>query len=268
MIVIRIRIGAIDNHSQYDIATHSQKTGVGVGVPPRSRSRIFRPRKKISRGDFGNACLAHDDCRYLLTSGGDRRKYPLMANLSITVPINDYPISKEMSALLPRERAFVFALVESGGNASQAAAAAGYGSESATPAQKKMAATQAGHRLLAKPHVLEAIKSEAGRRLESGALMAASILMEIAQTPGHKYQYKALIEIMNRAGMIVAQKIEVKHEHELNGTDRETIAKITEIASRLGLDPQKLLGRHQPVIDAEFEEVEPEGSLDGLEDLL
>lgn len=188
-------------------------------------------------------------------------------------PIPDSPeLGKAMAAILPQQRAFVVAYVNSAtGNASQAARAAGYGDTSETEEQRKTAAKVAGHRLIHDAKILAAVKELAQARIEANAFKAASVLVEIAEDPTHKDRLKAAEMLMNRAGMLVVNESKVVHEHRVEA--RSTILeKIRTIAERNGLNADDLIaGRGgqpalpAPVIDATFE---PAPSAEGLEDLL
>lgn len=188
--------------------------------------------------------------------------------LTIVVPETS-ELGPAMQALQPRQRAFVYALVECGGNYSEAAAAAGYGSESKDAATKSATCRVAGHRLAHHPAVLAAIKEEGERRLQSGVLIAASELVKMAQDPFSKHQYKAAVALLDRGGLpiIHRQEIDVRHTK----SDKDIRNEIIEFCKVLNLDPQRLLG--QAVTDAEFtpvisaEDAEIESTL-GLEDVL
>lgn len=167
-----------------------------------------------------------------------------------------------MTICTEQERTFVVAYLETGGrNHTTAAQIAGFG------AGNNASARQQGWRLVHRPRVLAAIREEADKRLKTGAILGASVLIEIAETPGHKDQMKAAVELLNRAGLIVATK------HEVEVTDNRTtstlLARVHELAQRLDIDPRKLLGQATgapQIVDAEFEDVER--GADGLEDLL
>lgn len=170
-----------------------------------------------------------------------------------------------MSALSTRQQAFVRYMLQTGGqNAKRCAAAAGY-----TGNDNTMAVT--AHRLAHDEKVLAALKEEADKRIRSGAILGASVLAEIAGDVTHKDRLKAAIELLNRAGLLTATLH--KHEHAVTVTntadEKAQIARITEMAAKLGVDPKKLLGGF---IDAEFSEVEalpaPAAGTDGLEDIL
>lgn len=165
-----------------------------------------------------------------------------------------------MSACTAQERQFVIALLETGArDATKAAVIAGYG------ANRHDSAKQQAWRLAHRPRVQAAIREEADKRIRTGTILGASVLMEIAANPTHKDQYKAAVELLNRGGLLV----ETKHTVEVvdNRTTQTLLARVHELANRLGLDPKRLLGQaaNVEIVDAEFEDV---GSTDGLEDLL
>lgn len=155
-----------------------------------------------------------------------------------------------MLAILPQQRAFVYALVETGGqDNTKAAALAGYGG---TPGSTRVQA----HRLAHDPKVLDAIREVADERLRSGAILGAEVLIEIAKDPTHKDRFRSAVELMNRAGMLVATRIEhrVVHQHD----DAALIARVQELAKTLDMDPKLLLGSAGVITDAEFEVVAPQ----------
>jgi len=104
------------------------------------------------------------------------------------------------------------------------------------------------------PKVLAALRVEAERRGKRSAPFAMQTILDIANTPGHKDQFKAAVELLNRSGLIVAQKIDVDHTHR-DETSAGMIKEISNLARTLGLDATKLLGSAGVVIDAEFVEI-------------
>ena len=165
----------------------------------------------------------------------------------------------KMQALRPRQRRFVMAIVASGGtNHSAAAVAAGYSGDENT-----LAVT--AHRLMHTPAVMDAIREESEKRLNSSTLLATSVLMEIATDKFNKDRLKAAVEILNRSGF------HAKTEHTVHvndpRTEKELLEKITLLAAQLGLDPKMLIeGPKRTAIDAEFSEVVT--GTEGLEDVL
>lgn len=170
-----------------------------------------------------------------------------------------------MRALTTRERLFVIALVESGMNQSKAYIAAGYSASSVS------VITAESSRIAHRPKVILAMREEAERRLTQGALLAAVAIMEIAGDPMHKDRFKAASRLLDQNGLVVTTKHEVHIRDDR--TTQQLIDKATDLATRLGMDPAKLLGTYKQTpqlpapepIDAEFEEI---GSTEGLEDLL
>lgn len=163
----------------------------------------------------------------------------------------------KMKALRPMEQAYVQALMDTGGKShAEAARIAGYAAGSAHVS---------AHYLDRRPRVIEAIKEEAQRRLNAGAILAASAMVDIAMDPHHKDRFKAADRLLDRGGMIVATK------HEVDVRDDRSIAQIeafiTQKAAALGIDPKKLLGSRSSVValDAEFSEVSSED--DDLEEM-
>lgn len=147
-----------------------------------------------------------------------------------------------MLACIPDERRFVVALVETGGNWTNAAALAGYG-----------AARHAATRLKSRPRVLEAIREHAESELRAGVIIATSALLEIASDPMSKQRFAASKEILDRAQVLL---VETQHRVvvENRQTTKELIDFITKTALANGLDPKTLLGQNA-VIDAEYVEV-------------
>ncbi len=170
-------------------------------------------------------------------------------------------LSPAMLEINPQQRAFVYAMLDTGGNnPSHATRLAGYSASSTNVVHVTT------YRLMHNPLILAAMKEEANRRLHSGVILGASVLVEIAKDPLHKDRLKAAQALLGHSGLVVAQEHRVIHE---NKDDKAMIDKITILAQQLGLDPRKLLGNAAPasmVTDAEFTDVTP--TADGLEDLL
>lgn len=182
-------------------------------------------------------------------------------DILVEVPPEDM-MGKAMLALNPRQRRFVCALAVTGGEQRKAYIWAGY--EARTLASQDAAASQ----LAARGDVQAAIKEEALRRLDSYALMAVSTLGTLCSptsTSKDSVKLAAATALLDRIGGFAG-----KSEHTVVIKDQRTTAQIVEgikaLAIANGLDPAKLLA--PPPIDAEFEEVAPAGSAEGLEDLL
>jgi phage terminase small subunit len=163
------------------------------------------------------------------------------------------------------ERAFIYAMVICGGDANQAAIAAGYGAKSDTREQREAAARQAAHGLLTRERVLRAIAEETRKRLRAGAMIAAEKLIASLNDANlsAKDKQRAQLELLDRAGLVVEQKVEVTHKSE---GEKHVVAEIEKLAKTLGLDPTKLLGHHRAneiPVDVEFTEIPA-----GLEDII
>jgi len=187
-------------------------------------------------------------------------------------------LGKAMVKLLPQQRAFVLAYVETGGiDATAAARAAGYAPNNAGSARVT------AYRLTHDEKILAAIKEEADKVVRNGVLIGAKALLDIAADVTHKDRLKAATELMNRSGLLLATQHNVNVNVNLTD-DREVARDITVMAQKLGLDPRVLLGQAGlkylpapgPIVDAEFEEIDggeavgedPTMSAEGLEDLL
>lgn len=161
------------------------------------------------------------------------------------------PAMRELTALQQR---FVIALLECGGtNESKAARMAGYGGGDET-------CRVVGFNNIRKPHVLAALREEADKRLHSGAILAASVMVEIAMDRDHKDRYKAADNLLNRAGLVIQTQHKIIVDDQR--TDQEVIARVRMLATELKIDPKKLL-ESVGFVDAEFTEVPAE-----LEDFL
>ena len=172
----------------------------------------------------------------------------------VMVPQDDI-LGPAMRVLTEGQRAFVIAhLLDGGRNNTQAAIMAGYGG---TPESARTRAFE----LMRTPKILAAIREEADRRLRSGAALAASALLEMAADPMHKDRYKASVELLNRAGMVVEDVKRVIHEDYRSNAEIKTA--ILALAKANNLDI-KALGIAEEPLEAEFEEL----SSDGIEDLL
>jgi phage terminase small subunit len=159
-------------------------------------------------------------------------------------------LGPSMSALTEPQRAFVMAYAEQGGlNAAEAARRAGYGTNA--EAQARVA-----HKMLKMPRILAAIREVADQRLRSGAVLAASVLVEIAQDKFHRSRYKAAVELLNRAGLVVEGVSRVIVED--HRTNEELERRIVDLSEKIGIDPARLLGRAS-VMDADFKVVDDDG---------
>lgn len=168
-----------------------------------------------------------------------------MTSTLLPVPMDTEAFGPKMLALTEMQQRFVLAYVISGGQALEAAAcSAGYSPQSAL---------QQAHNLLRNKRVQEAIHEEALHRLQAGALLGISVIIEIAMDPMHKDRLKAAKMLAEGTRVITPadQVVEVRHTVD----EKTQVKNITALALRLGLDPHELLGQHGIIIDAEFEDV-------------
>lgn len=163
-----------------------------------------------------------------------------------------------LAELTPKQQGWVRHMVETGGtNGLQCAMAAGF-----TGNKKTLAVT--AWRLSRDLKVLAALKEEADRRIRSGALLGASVLIEIAGDTMHRNRFHAAKELLDRAGLQVVTEHKVTVHN--SSDEKAMIDRIAGMAAQLGLDPKKLIGGY---IEAEFTEVAaPVEDTTGLEDIL
>lgn len=125
------------------------------------------------------------------------------------------------------ERRFVIALVETGGQDNTAALAMA-GSKCATREALRVTAHQMWHR----PRVQEAMREESWKRINSYGLMAVSNIIDMARASrDEKIKFKANIELMNRCGLQVIQKLDVRHS-DVSKTDDELVRRMSELVRR------------------------------------
>lgn len=161
------------------------------------------------------------------------------------------PAMKELT--IP-QRAFVLAFADFGGtNQAEAARIAGYGS---TPESCQARAAA----MVRQPRILAALREEADKRLRGGAILAASVLCEIAGDKFSKDRYKAAVELLNRAGLVVEGVSRVIVED--HRTAEEIERRVSDLAVKLGIDPARLLGT--VVEDVDYEEVDVETRVENV----
>lgn len=181
-----------------------------------------------------------------------------MLPLTVLMPEHLGDLGPKMRECSEQERRFVYALVITGGRPQDAARAAGYGGKSELREQRESAIRASASQLMRRERVLEAINEEAKKRLRAGALLAASVLTELldpASGLSAKDRKSAAVEMLDRAGLVVQQKVEITTKNE---TEAQVVREIEALAKGLGLDPSRLLGHattSEPV-DAEFEVVQ------------
>ena len=163
----------------------------------------------------------------------------------IEVPPEDQ-MGPAMLRLNERQRRFVCALAVFGGDQTRAYQYAGYQT-------KTIEATRVGGSRLANAEiVVQAIREESLRRINSATLLAVSTLVELAAATNSdkRLRRQAAVDILDRTNFnaITEHRIVIKDDR----TTEELIASIKQLAGEAGLNAKKLLA---PVMDAEFEEV-------------
>lgn len=166
-----------------------------------------------------------------------------------------------MQACTELQRRFVIAMLETGGH-NHSLCATMAGCKGSTPGSLARSA----HHLAHHPAVLAAVQEEARKRMNSGAILGVSVLLEIAGNSLHKDRFKAATALLDRVGLHATS------EHKVTVTntadDKAMIAKIKTLAVSLGLDAGPMLKAAGIVIDAEFTDITPSDGTEGLEDIL
>ena len=168
-----------------------------------------------------------------------------MANdLAIPTDPNDRAYDgKAMGALSTRKRQFVIAMLQQGVNpkaCAVAAASLGYH-------------PKYGYELMRDDGILAAMREEATKRLAGAALVGVNVLLDIAQSPTHKDQFRAAKELAGINGFTAEQRIVVEH---ISEDSKAQIRQIRDMAAQLGLDAKQLIAS-AGIVDAEFTEVTP-----------
>jgi hypothetical protein len=97
------------------------------------------------------------------------------------------------------------------------------------------------HRLMHNPSILAAIHEETEKRVQFGGLVGIHGLIQMAQDPEHKRHFAACVALADRGGFpaTTEHKVDVSHT---DMTGRAMVERVREMAGRLGLDPERLLG--------------------------
>jgi len=111
-----------------------------------------------------------------------------------------------------------------------------------------------GYELMREEGIIAALREEATKKLAGAALLGVTVMMDIAQDPMHKDQYRAAKDLAAINGFTAEQKIVVEH---LNADGKQLIGQIREMAAQLGMDPKQLISA-AGIVDAEFTEVTDE----------
>ena len=148
---------------------------------------------------------------------------------------------------------------------SAAAEAAGY-TTSATGSKRKRALTDTASQTLQAPHCQAALHEVTAARIKGNGGRAIRVIENIAFGGGAPaaVQLKAAQDLANRAGHAPVQQIAVDHTHRA-----ERRCTLEDLFRSVGVEmPDSLRQIAGPVVDAEFEVIEPAPSTAGLEDLL
>ena len=137
-----------------------------------------------------------------------------------------------MRALTPMQQAWVHATVQSGLDATKAAAAAGY-----TGDRKTLKST--GWKLAHDTKVQEALREEASKLIRTHSVMAVGVMAEIAQDrhAAPRDRLRAAAELLNRGGLSSEHKIVVEER----ASRADQIREAYRMAKGLGVDPRPLL---------------------------
>lgn len=169
------------------------------------------------------------------------------------IPARKQNVANSIDGLTRKQAAFVIAYLATGGSSHrEAARAAGY-----TGADQSL--DNAAYLNLRNPKVLQAMREEADKRLQSGLILGASTLMELAKhSDTDATRLKAATELLNRGGLALA----IKHEHVVRDerSPKELEDVLVAFANKMGVEPQKLLGYDPsvPAEDAEYTEADLE----------
>jgi hypothetical protein len=149
-----------------------------------------------------------------------------------------------MQALNERQRAWVVAYYQTGGNAAESARQAGYSDASG-------GAAVIGCRMRQNPKIQKAMAEYIqGEANGEGLRVGYETVFAIARNPQHPKQFDAAKLLIGMGGLAPAQKVDVDVKVEL--TVQQKVERLRNLAAILGKDPEELLG----VIDVDFEEVD------------
>lgn len=163
-------------------------------------------------------------------------------DLTVATPQDRSYDGKAMGALTDRQRSFVQAMLQQGVNpkaAAKAAASCGF-------------QPNYGYELMRNDNILAALREESTKRLVGAALVGVNVLLDIAQSPTHKDQFRAAKELAGINGFTAEQRIVVEH---ITEDSKAQIRQIHDMAKQLNLDPRQLI-QAAGIIDAEFTEVQ------------
>lgn len=151
------------------------------------------------------------------------------------VPPETDDFGPAMSACLPKERAFVLALLE-GRSGAQAAREAGYGNENGSSSAETMA--RIAHRMLTRGRVVDALAEQSRKTIRSLAPAAIQAAKDILTTTNHKDRAKVALNMIERIDPTV-QRVEGHMTHEIVDHRLEALTQLKTLKA-LGVAREKL----------------------------
>lgn len=175
-------------------------------------------------------------------------------------------LGPKMQALRKDEqRLFVWAYVNNGGNATQAANDAGYG-------KGGNGQHSTGWRLTQRQDVKEAMHECTWLVMHTAAVPAVKALEHLVRDPNHKDHARAIEMVLARTGFLAKSEHTTKVEHVLD--ERTMLARIVALCEKNKWDKQAILGASAPQVkqialpSAKYIEAEVIDGSEGLEDIL
>lgn len=139
-----------------------------------------------------------------------------------------------MQALSEIQRAFIFDMIETGGMAPYASYMRCY------PGSKVHSAKSNVYRLMHNESIIAAMRVMADRRMRSNALMAMSVIEQIAMNPDHKDQMKAAEKLLGFNGFLVETRHTVNVQE--SRSTESLLEEVQRLGKVLGIDQLKLMG--------------------------
>lgn len=228
---------------------------MGWRAPPAAPLCVYKLRPVLTRGGFLTLWVIMITLDIFVRPGYCCNMSDKDLTDLIDVPPEDQ-MGPAMLRLNRRQRIFVCALAVFGGDQTAAYKHAGYECSNDRSAQA------ASSRLANAEDIIQAIREESLRRINSATLLAVSTLVEMAspRNADQRLRRQAAVDILDRTNF------NPKTEHTIiikdDRTTAELIESITQLANANGLDPRKLL-MQDPIIDTVAVDVSP--SVDELE---
>lgn len=176
---------------------------------------------------------------------------------TVAIPI-PADLGPAMSALEPRQRAFVVAMYHNGGQREAAYLAAGYSGGTPGTSTCRAGAFQLYHR----PNVQAAMVEYARARASALLPMASQAIEEMLGDVGHKDRAKLAMHIQALAGIQAVHEQRVMVHHSDDRTEK--LERLVRLARAQGMDPRKLIGSLVDVTDADYEILGDEPKLEDI----